>query len=260
MRAISSAMGGQQSKNIQKGNYRFWSAVASAIRLGWIGIGEKQKEMKVTQLSLFPLLMCTAALQGDIVALEGHLQQGANAMMTANNGRTPLHLAAGEGDLDTVKFLLKKGADVNSRDKFKDPVLRDAVRCKSLELVEHLVSAGAHLETAGDELGREMCSLAYLNDMKQMEIWKAAGVHFNFADRNNRTPLHVAVCTNQPEMVLFCLKNGSDPQLRDCYNNTPIADARRLGFKHIEELLLIDQAKKAKAATLKAVEVKPLEQ
>ncbi|MGH0154574.1 UNVERIFIED_CONTAM: hypothetical protein FKN15_032653 [Acipenser sinensis] len=119
--------------------------------------------MKVTQLSLFPLLMCTAALQGDIVALEGHLQQGTNAMMTANNGRTPLHLAAGEGDLDTVKFLLKKGADVNSRDKFKDPVLRDAVRC----------------------------NLAYLSDMKQMEIWKAAGVYFNFADRNNRTPLHV---------------------------------------------------------------------
>ncbi|KAK1158413.1 L-asparaginase-like [Acipenser oxyrinchus oxyrinchus] len=245
MRAISSAMGGQQSKNIQKGNYRFLSAVASAIRLGWIGIGEKQKEMKVTQLSLFPLLMCTAALQGNIVALEGHLQQGANAMMTANNGRTPLHLAAGEGDLDTVKFLLKKGADVNSRDKFKNPVLRDAVRCKSLELVEHLVSAGAHLETTGE---RDVQSRSVLNGVNLLEVVQIIFV-FHFQ----------AVCTNQPEMVPFCLKNGSDPQLRDCYN-TPIADARRLGFKHMEELLLIDQAKKAKAATLKAVEMKPLEQ
>ncbi|XP_029555795.1 potassium channel GORK isoform X2 [Salmo trutta] len=203
-------MGIYQSKGkIPEEVYRFWSAVASSIRLGWLGTDDMAKEMKVCQLAIFPMLLNASALQGDIVGLEGHLQQGADVSVSDGHGRTPLHLAAGEGDVETVRFLLKKGADVNVRDFARETALRDGIRC----------------------------NLAFLGDFKQMEVWKQAGVSFNFADADGRTPLHVAVCTNQPDMVRFCIRNGSSLEQRDLFNNQPVDDARRLGLQTLVEML-----------------------
>ncbi|XP_064838183.1 L-asparaginase isoform X2 [Oncorhynchus masou masou] len=218
-------MGIYQSKGkIPEEVYRFWSAVASSIRLGWLGTDDMAKEMKVCQLAIFPMLLNASALQGDIVGLEGHLQQGADVSVSDGHGRTPLHLAAGEGDVETVRFLLKKGADVNVRDFARETALRDGIRCKSIEVVSQLMSEGAHLETSSLELGVEMCCLAFLGDFKQMEVWKQAGVSFNFADADGRTPLHVQ---------------------RDLFNNQPVDDARRLGLQTLVEMLSNEAQKEA---------------
>ncbi|XP_043096069.1 L-asparaginase [Puntigrus tetrazona] len=82
-----------------------------------------------------------------------------------------------------------------------------------------------------------MCCLAFLGDTEQMEAWKQAGVSFNASDAHGRTPLHVAVCTDQPEMVKFCIRSGSNLEQRDRFNNRPIDDAQRLGLQHMVEML-----------------------
>lgn len=46
------------------------------------------------------------------------LQHGANVNAKNDYGKTPLHEAAEEGDIDTVELLLRYGADVNTRDNF----------------------------------------------------------------------------------------------------------------------------------------------
>lgn len=58
---------------------------------------------------------------------------------------SPLHIAAGTGDLDTVKDLLESGHDVLTQDKNYWHPLHEASRGGHVEIVKHLVEHGADL-------------------------------------------------------------------------------------------------------------------
>ncbi|MGH0151824.1 UNVERIFIED_CONTAM: hypothetical protein FKN15_050226 [Acipenser sinensis] len=159
--------------------------------------------------------------------------------MTSNYGRTPLHVAAGEGDLDTVRFLLKKGADIGYRDDFREPALNDAIRSKGAggrEAVatkpaltpEHSPHRTAQHSTAhAPQSPLERAQFGARRIVVKECLFMASGKHLNYADYDKRTPLHV---------------------LRDFHNNRPLEDARRLGFKYMEELLLADQVRRQAVA------------
>ncbi|XP_067293873.1 uncharacterized protein si:ch211-209a2.2 [Pseudorasbora parva] len=217
--------------------YRYLSAVTTSLRLGWLGLDCPRTEMKMCQFALFPNLMNASAVEEDYIGLEEHIREGAEVSCSDERCRTALHVAAAEGYESTVRFLLQQGADVNAIDRDGVTPLRDAIRSKSLDVVALLVSAAGSLEKTSEELGAEMCYLACLGEKEDMKLWKKAGISFNVPDAHGRTPLHVAVYTNQPEMVKFCISNGSDLEQRDRLNNRPIDDAQRLGLQHLEELL-----------------------
>ncbi|XP_063060082.1 L-asparaginase [Engraulis encrasicolus] len=240
------------SRHNDEEQYRFWSAIASSLRLGWLGSEDKDREVKVCQYALFPLLLNTSALQGDIVTIQTHIQQGADVCMPDSRGRTALHLAASEADVQTVGFLLAKGAEINARDHVGGTPILDAIRCKNLEVIKFLVNKGAMLDMSDVDLGTEMCCLAYLGDLEQMEAWRVAGVSLNYADADGRTPLHVAVCTNQEDVVKYCMKHGANLELRDRFNNRPIDDAQRLSLTNLEEVLN-SKGKKHMAKTSDAI-------
>ena len=48
--------------------------------------------------------------------------------MGAEDGETPLHLAAGKGDVEEVKRLLNAGADVKARDEDGRTALHERIR------------------------------------------------------------------------------------------------------------------------------------
>jgi ankyrin repeat protein len=61
-------------------------------------------------------------------------------------GRTPLHYAAVEGDLASVRRLVRDGADVNAQDKQGWSPLHCAAQGKSAEVTSALLASGANLE------------------------------------------------------------------------------------------------------------------
>ncbi|XP_049331840.1 L-asparaginase isoform X1 [Astyanax mexicanus] len=227
----------KESDNCDNDHDRFCAAVASSLRLSWLGTDNPQTDMKVFRQAIIPLLLNYAVKYNDTDELKTLLEHGADISVGDWHGRTPLHVAARDGNMAVVKFLLERGADVNKVDAAGQTPLQEAIKSMDIDVVSSLVSKGAYLMMTSEELGAQMCCLASQGLTKEMLVWEAAGVSFKVADDSGRTPLHVAASSNNPEMVGFCLQHGSDPEARDMYNNRPVDDAKWLGYDNIEEML-----------------------
>ena len=64
---------------------------------------------------------------------------------------TPLLLAAGEGRLDAVRYLLDQGADVNVRDERGRSALTEAAFNGNASVIKELILRGAQLNALSDE-------------------------------------------------------------------------------------------------------------
>lgn len=62
---------------------------------------------------------------------------------TNSEGNSALYFASFSGNLDTVKFLVKNGADVNLKNSFNDTPVKIAMKRGHYKVVDFLVSNGA---------------------------------------------------------------------------------------------------------------------
>lgn len=102
-----------------------------------------------------------AAAEGDVDRVEAVLDDG---MHDASGGnywqsdadprgwrRTPLHIAALEGQAAVVDLLLRHGAAVNARSKYHDTPLHFALINGNIDIITALYKAGADVTLANDE-------------------------------------------------------------------------------------------------------------
>ena len=88
-----------------------------------------------------------------------------------NAGNSPLQIAALEGFVDIVRFLVEKGAQVDSRNIDKETPLIDAVENGHLEVVKLLLDCGAN-PRLGNAKGDEPYELVPLDDENYRTIRK----------------------------------------------------------------------------------------
>lgn len=87
--------------------------------------------------------LARAVLGGDIAAVRFLLDQGAS--IDTDGSGTPLTYAS-FGNLDIVKLLLDRGANVNARDRCgATPLVYAIMNDAPIEIVHTLISAGAHV-------------------------------------------------------------------------------------------------------------------
>lgn len=68
------------------------------------------------------------------------LDQGVNLYQTDAQGKTPLHKAAQQGDVEVAKLLLQVGANINARDINNATPLDDAIRYNHKDMVLFLIN------------------------------------------------------------------------------------------------------------------------
>ncbi len=105
-------------------------------------------------------------------------------------------------DLEGVKSALKKGANVDTADKWGETALMWASKWGELELVRLLLQNGAEVD-AQDSLGATALHHATMWDRTEVvtELLKEAGADVNMKDKHNKTPLDWAKEHEKFDMV-----------------------------------------------------------
>uniref|UniRef100_A0A671UYF4 asparaginase n=1 Tax=Sparus aurata TaxID=8175 RepID=A0A671UYF4_SPAAU len=155
-----------------------------------------KEELEAIRDALTPPLACAAAKIGDVEALEALKEMGSNLCLGDYDGRTPLHIAACEGHLNMVQYLLINGASVYAKDRYGDTPLCNAVRFRHKDVVQLLRKTGAHFSRNKlEEAGTELCSLAASGDLEGLEIWNVAGADLSKPGYDGQTAIQVVRTT-----------------------------------------------------------------
>uniref|UniRef100_A0A6Q2Z2W1 asparaginase n=1 Tax=Esox lucius TaxID=8010 RepID=A0A6Q2Z2W1_ESOLU len=200
---LSQNLRGEMIANLQGAKHtlsdsRFIQAIAKSLNISG------KEELKAIRDALTPTLACAAAKTGDVEALDAIKEMGSNLSLGDYDGRTPLHIAACEGNLKVVQYLLGQGATVYAKDRYGNTPLCNAVQYRHKEVVKLLRKTGAHfsreeLENAGSNL----CSLAASADIEGLEMWHLAGGDLHMPGYDGQMPVKVAEAAGNKNVMEF---------------------------------------------------------
>ena len=216
-----------------------------------------------------------AASKGDLGMLQQQMWRGAELNAPDYDMRTPLHLAAAEGQAEVVRYFIERQRDgdstidMNPRDRWGGTPLNDAYRhghadvvglleanggLQGVETAEGCASTPAPSYTSASEISAssEMIWAASAGDLRAVRRLVARGVPLGVPDYDARTPMHLAAAEGHLEVVQYLLAQGVDPDCRDRWGHTPADDARRHDRGKVVEVFE-KQAVKLREGSVKSV-------
>lgn len=113
-------------------------------------------------------------------------------------GEAPLHIAAGWGNLDMIKYLIEKKAQVNKKNSQGETPLHGAARNGRLEVVKYLIANGANMDIQDnqDETPLHKAVSAVYPDLATIEYLISHGARLDIQDKHGWTALHASVTFN----------------------------------------------------------------
>ena len=185
-----------------------------------------------------------AASNGDIRTLERLASEQKDLSVGNSDMRTPLHLAAAQGQLEVVKFLIKQGIKpvpdrwggygyFDAKNNNHKKILTELDKLNiNFSMPNHLVDnpEGKTDEVANydDELTvSELLFAAAGNNIDRVRQLIAKGVPVHAGNFDSRTALHLAAAEGNLEMVKLLINYKHPINVRDRWKSTPLDEAKR---------------------------------
>ncbi|MFP3033744.1 MAG: ankyrin repeat domain-containing protein [Wolbachia sp.] len=180
--------------------------------------------------------------QNDIKKVKGLISQGADVnfknMKDQNHGLTPLHWCIyHDCSLDIMEYLVESKADVNIKSNIYGwASLYWAVDKNNLDAVKYLIGKGADIY-AKDKKGRTPLDIADQNNKSEIIKFLVK----KLAEQNERLPLHWTVENCSLKAVKLFIDNDSI-NAKDRDGKTPLHLAAKTGRSEIAKLLMDNRA------------------
>jgi ankyrin repeat protein len=182
-----------------------------------------------------------AAREGQLESVKSLIQRGANVRYKNLLEKTALHAAALNGHAHVIEYLTEQGAYPSATDKSGIQPLHEACEGGHLDAARILLRQGAHLETPLTEGGTPLHLAASKGHAAIIQLLLGAGARVNMTC-NGLTPLHYAIMSEVREAkvreaVQVLLEGGADISAKaPRFGGSPIQIARTRGGDLIKQL------------------------
>ncbi len=182
----------------------------------------------------------SAVISGGLDAVKKLVDGGANIDAKAEGGWTPLMVATEKGHAEIAFFLLEKGANPNvvAEMRHSTPLLI-ASRYKRFNIATALIQKGADVNALETDGTSSLLWAAENGDIETARMLISSGAKLEIADNNiDFTPLMWAVNTGNMEMASLLIKSGASPNTPTSYLRTPLMWAAQKNMADMAEFLI----------------------
>ncbi len=132
------------------------------------------------------------------------------------NGKSAIMLAAHQGHLKVLQFLLSRGADLSACDRNGHSALHFAVEGRQQDSVSLILSAGASVDCRNYKSLTPLHLAAYLSDVECIKVLLDHHAKVSARDHDGSTALHLAVLNTFSRNAFHVLLSAPDADLGQC--------------------------------------------
>ncbi|KAK8380306.1 hypothetical protein O3P69_016726 [Scylla paramamosain] len=183
--------------------------------------------------------MVAAVEEGNLPGLEKlfTVAQNIDVNMANKHGESAIHLSCGLGQLDALRFLVKKGGGIEATDAQGDTPLHWAARQGHAHIIAYLIEQGAQINTQnknGETCLHVACRYGHTMVVQNLCL---CNMNIDLQDDHGETALHIAVWHGFPRIVHHLCSASANTELTDKLGEAPIHIVAREGLLSLAQTL-----------------------